>query len=135
MGNMICSIDSRTDFPPLNQLTRLTRLNEYREDRSTEEDTSYNSEEDSDSSNNSYFVNISFQEALTKEKAQNRRKNFILNLVTLRKKRTQTAGTRHLARRSQMKTAGGGKLPAKMSCQIIRRVKKTQKMYVLKEKV
>ena len=91
MGNMICSLDSREDFPPLDQyseentrstrFTRLTRLDRYREDRSTEEDTSYYSEGDSDSSDNSYFINISFQEALNRERAPNRRKNDILNLV------------------------------------------------------
>ena len=90
MGNMICSIDSKTDFPPLNQITRSTRLDNYKEDRSTEEDTSFNSDEDSDSSGDTYFINISFQEALTRERAHNRRKNDILNLVTLRKEDTDS---------------------------------------------
>ena len=88
MGNIICSIDSEADFPPLNQVDSPTRflLQE-------EEDSIFEDNEDSDSSD-VVFVNISFQEALTRERAHYKRRNNILNLVTLRKEdsRYQTPG-------------------------------------------
>ena len=95
MGNVICSLDSLKDFPPLDQytdedtrFTRFTRLDQGREDISTEElieNTSSYSEGDSGSPNSSIFMNISFQEALNRERAPNKRRNNVLNLVTLRK--------------------------------------------------
>ena len=84
MGNVLCSLDSLTDFPPLDQytdenirFTRFTRLNQWEEDNIAEElieDTSSNSEGDSDSTNSSIFMNISFQEALSRERAPDKKK-------------------------------------------------------------
>ena len=94
MGKILCSLNSFTDFPPLdqytdeNRVTRFTRLSQWEESNNTEElieDSSTNSEGDSGSQNSSIFMNISFQEALSREKAPDKRKNNVLNLVTLRK--------------------------------------------------
>ena len=130
MGNMICSINSETDFPPLNQPTRLYN---YKEDRITEEDTSFNSEEDSDSSNETIFVNISFQEALTRERAHNRRKNDILNLVTLRKEeldsRYQTP-----SKKVSDEDSGWWKITGKNVVPENKKSEKNPKIYVLKKK-
>ena len=67
---------------------RFTRLSQWEESNNTEElieDSSTNSEGDCGSPNSSIFMNISFQEALSREKAPDKRKNNVLNLVTLRK--------------------------------------------------
>ena len=92
MGNIICSLDSNTDFPPLNQMDSPTRFL-LKEDIIEEEDNTFEENEDSDSSD-VVFVNISFQEALTRERTHSKRRNNILNLVTLRKEdsRYQTPG-------------------------------------------
>ena len=113
MGNIICSLESMKDFPPLDQysdenirFTRLARLDQGREDISTEEDTSSYSEGDSGSPDNSYFMNISFQEALNRERAPHKRKSDILNLVTLRK--MESTASRNQTP-SKKVSAGGGR--------------------------
>ena len=68
-----------------------------KEDIIEEEDNTFEENEDSDSSD-VVFVNISFQEALTRERTHSKRRNNILNLVTLRKEdsRYQTPGKKVL---------------------------------------
>ena len=86
MGEILCSLNSMTDFPPLEHENKGTRLDHWREDSINEalEISTSNSEGDSGSPNNTMFMNISFQEALRREKAPDKKKNN-LNMVTLRK--------------------------------------------------
>ena len=123
MGNIICSLESMKDFPPLDQysdedirFTRSVRLDQGREDISTEElieDTSSYSEGDSGSPNNSYFMNISFQEALNRERAPNKRKNDILNLVTLRKMESTDSRNQKPSKKVSEEDSGWWKITGK----------------------
>ena len=73
MGNVLCSLDSLNDFPPLNQQinirNRFTILGQWEERDSNEgllEESISSSEGDISLSDN---MEISFQEALSREKA------------------------------------------------------------------
>ena len=86
MGEITCSMNSMIDFPPLEYDSKSTRFNLRREDNISGilEISTSNSEGDLGSPDNTLCMNVSFQEALRREKAPDKKKNR-LNMVTLKK--------------------------------------------------
>ena len=126
MDKMLCSLNSQIDFPPLDNNNRFTRLSTWREDNNTNEPLEIskkqtNKKRDSGSLNSRIFMNISLQEALSREKVLNKGENNIMKVVTLKKTQIfssterEREQTTHLTRRSWKKTAGGGRSPARRS--------------------
>ena len=86
MGNVLCSLDSLTDFPPLRN--RYSILNQWGEGNNTEdhlEESISSSENERSLSDSSINLDKSFQESLSRERAPTNRTRDILNFITLRR--------------------------------------------------